>query len=675
MELVVKDRVPTFSKDQDIVIPVLDWLYGLLYRNGEYTWRSLNLNRFQYIRHHRMNDRDMTRNAIANTRELILGHISEADAEEVIALMKKGGEDDNALVPSPAFSLDTESVQMYASDWNYLCANEVAEQAETLPKFPRQVQGLVSHIAFIILGNGSTWNVILRFPYVGEAKNKKDNITNDHFKLRFTKRPLDSGSRRILSFLSKKSVAFGCNIYNDLKEIKDSLWELYKYPWSPPKALDISSMFILAGYDQNHHNMAILSYLLLGVVMNKRVSEMNNLWAFMLSDLEARDPDLGSLWYVFNDIRCGFNMMAVCFNWLFYEAFPDPATVLTAVKTSEDDWRNLFLLAISKAIGDRVPVFDRLESAQRSRLHRMYTLSGYSKRYSINSTELGLISDLYDLFPCAPHGTLGGPRYVEPFREHFALKTVPALIRLFSEELSSGTCIVNLNHVETESPEWIFKTMLGHKPNARLAYVQEGTRKPGLTVHPELKGLVANFNQVSTVKEISHERDLRTYIREMADVACSAGEQNYDVSLTIKEGGFHTPERLPVILDNMEKEYEENIRARKAGETKFELVPNLGKHALIKRMYEILTGERIGSVKWENMKIENARKMVTVQKRAVKKDPNRDERINVMEAAMQEVENVAHPQSIDPMGQITQNIPSPEATRRRNQKNNQRKRA
>ena len=118
MELVVKDRVPTFSKDQDIVIPVLDWLYGLLYRNGEYTWRSLNLNRFQYIRHHRMNDRDMTRNAIANTRELILGHISEADAEEVIALMKKGGEDDNALVPSPAFSLDTESVQMYPSDWN-----------------------------------------------------------------------------------------------------------------------------------------------------------------------------------------------------------------------------------------------------------------------------------------------------------------------------------------------------------------------------------------------------------------------------------------------------------------------------------------------------------------------------------------------------------------------------
>merc|ERR1712242_158895 len=111
--------------------------------------------------------------------------------------------------------------------------------------------------------------------------------------------------------------------------------------------------------------------------MNKRVSEMNNLWAFKLADLERRDPGLGALWYVFNDIKCGFNMMAVLFNWLFWEAFPDPATVLLSIRTDEDNWRTLFLLALAKTIGDRSPNFDSLQRAQCTRLHRMYTLTGY----------------------------------------------------------------------------------------------------------------------------------------------------------------------------------------------------------------------------------------------------------------------------------------------------------
>ena len=107
----------------------------------------------------------------------------------------------------------------------------------------------------------------------------------------------------------------------------------------------------------------------------------------------------------------------------------------------------------------------------------MYTLSGYSKNRPITSTEVELISLLYDIFPCTPHGTLGGARYFEPFREHFALKTIPALLKLWEKELSAGRCIVKLAATEMKTPEWIFKTMLGHKPNASLAYRQDGTKK------------------------------------------------------------------------------------------------------------------------------------------------------------------------------------------------------
>ena len=674
-ELSVRDRVPTFFKDREIVIPVLDWLYGLIFENGEYTWRSLNRSAFQFIRQNRINDTDMTRFAIANTYELIFGHISDADAEEVITAMRDGAKSDNTWIPKCALSLDTESIKMYDSDWYYMCEKSTCDHATTLPKFPNQAKGVKNRLAFIIFGNGSTWNVILRFPYVGEAKNSDDNICADHFKLRFMKRPLDSGSKRILRYLSSMSVAYGCDIFRDLQEIRDTLWDIYKHPWNPPKALDIASMFVTAGYDENHHNMALMSYLLLGVVMNKRVSEMNNLWAFKLGDLERRDPGLGALWYVFNDIKCGFNMMAVLFNWLFFEAFPDPATVLLSIRTDEDNWRTLFLLALAKTIGDRSPNFDSLERAQLTRLHRMYTLTGYSKRFPNDRTEIDLINNLYDLFPCVPHGTLGGPRYIEGVREQFALSAVPSLVILFGDELKAGKCIVRLNAPETETPEWIFRTMLGHQSNPKLTYFQPGTQKPGLTAHPELRGLVANFNSVGNLKEVSHERDLRTYLRERVGIPCSAGKQNYDVPLTIREGGFHTPERLPVILEDMEREYDENVEARKEGRTNFEVIPNLAKHTVIKRVYKSLTGEDIGSVAWEDMKVDRATKMVDNQRNAVKNDPLREQRVDVMEAALQEMESSKIPLPADPMRLIAQNIPIPRKRKQRNMGNNRRKKA
>ena len=103
-------------------------------------------------------------------------------------------------------------------------------------------------------------------------------------------------------------------------------------------------------------------------------------------------------------------------------------------------------------------------------------------------------------------------------------------------------------------------------------------------------------------------------------------------------------------------------------------IPNLKKHEVIRDLYKALTGEDIGSVVWENMRVERATKMVDSQRKAVKKDPLRHVRVDVMEAALLEVEDPSRPQSTDPMGQVVRNIPIPDRKRKKNQGNNRRKR-
>ena len=319
-------------------------------------------------------------------------------------MMELGLQRDNGLIPKCAVSLDTESVQMYPGDYAKMAERSVFKEMGKIPLNPRKTPGVKSQLAFIMFGNGSTWNIILRFPYLCVPRIPGDGVPSNHYRVNFDKKPLDSGSKRILERLSQFSIAFGCDVLDDLNKIKDALWYLYKYPWNPPKALDIAALFVLAGYNENYHNMAVLSYLLLGVPMNKRVSEMDNMWAFSFTSLEERDPQLGALWYAYNDLKCGFNMMVVCFNWLFLEAFPDPLTVLTAIKTTEDKWRTMFILALAKTIGDRSLIFDTLKAAPMTRLGRILALSGASKKKPITSEEEALLHDLYDLFPCVPHG-------------------------------------------------------------------------------------------------------------------------------------------------------------------------------------------------------------------------------------------------------------------------------
>merc|ERR1712045_251826 len=96
---------------------------------------------------------------------------------------------------------------------------------------------------------------------------------------------------------------------------------------------------------------------------------------------------------------------------------------------------------------------------------------------------------------------------------------------------------------------------------------------------------------------------------------------------------------------------------------------------MIKRVYKSLTGEDIGSVAWEDMKLDRATKMVDNQRKAVKVDPLREKRVDVMETSLQEMESSRIPLPADPMRLIAQNIPIPKKRKQRNMGNNRRKKA
>ena len=679
--LALRNLVPTVGPTRELVIPVLDWLYGLAYYNGEYGWGKISRNNIHRIRETRINDTEMTREAVGRTFEFVLGNIPDRDAEKALAFIAEGVKSDSTHIPECAVCVDTEDVAMHPGHYVQLANSNVFDEVVGIPRDTRtSSEQTKNKLALIMFGNGHSWTVILRFPYYCESRVEGDGIGENFYRMRFVKRDkeLDSGSKKLLTRLSNFSVAYGCNIRKDLDDIKEALMYIYEYPWEPPKALDIASLMVLAGYDLAHHKMSFLSYIILGTVMNKRVSEMNNLWAFRLDDLEQRDPELGACWYLFNDLKCGFNMMAVMFNWLFLEAFPDPATVIMSLKTTEDKMRTLFMLALSKTVGDRMFSYDELVAAPNRRADKVYKLSGCIQSSGIVPEEKKLLDDLLDLFPSIPHGTYGGARYIEPIREHFVRKTVPALQRLFRRELEEGTCQVLLDKGETSSPEWQFKFMMGHCPDPDLALSQPGTRKSGLTVHPELRGLVADFTNVTTMKHVSQERDRIVELRRRDGIPCSAGNVEYNITITLLEGGFHLPEKLPGLLDFIENDHNNSKKAVAAG-NRDEVIPfNSSKALVIKDLYRALTGQDIGKASWENIRINRANRCLNMQRNAKGPDSNRGVRVDVMEAAIMDMEHTDQPQKVDPMGQILQNIPVPQEKTDRNQisrKSRKRKRA
>ena len=631
-------RVRGWKPEDNCMMPVVDWFAGLVQENGETAWRSLSLVNLNKIRQLRIHNRESNEDAIGTMWEVVLGYISVHVAQRIITAIDRGVAEDDVLLPKCAYSLDTESVMILESDRQKLRTGEDEESEICAPAKPKG-KDYKKQLAFMSFGNGSSWSVILRFP-IRAYKEDNQNVFMKLYKV-----DLDDGSKMLLERLSEFSVAVGAGVQDDLKDIKDTLWEMYSHPWSPPKALDIGSMMLVAGYEGNHTNMQTLAFQILGVIMNKRSSCADNRWAFGFMDLIGMDFGQALIWYALSDVLTGFNMAAVMFNWIFWAVYPDPALVFMNLDAIEDEkeWRSFFMITLAKLIGDRKADFNTLEKEPMTRKARILAVMGHTKNNPMTTGQIDAADWMHRLFPWTPHGIYGGPRFIEPVREHFARVLMPTLLKIFETEIKEERLMVKIDIKEVKSCEWRFKVMLGHERNHivrdRAAYHtlldarQPGTSASGFTYHPKLKQVVSTLSNAVTFKQAWQMKKSIERIREATFAETYAGDQTYDMYHALLEAGYHSPEQIPAIVYDIEEDYRLGKEAFKNGRAKAERKPEISKHQMLVKLYNILTTKKIGGSWWATIKAERQEKELNTQKKARRYDPNRETRVEVMEAA------------------------------------------
>ena len=623
-------------------LPIADWLAALMNWNGKNGWRDITEENLMRVRQCRIHSKRTLQMALANTHECTFGHIHEDLADFLIDIMEKGRLEDSKLLTGDAMSLDTESVQIPEAHYNAMRSPEVyitKGKGEWMANNRKNTQLKVhktqyrNQLATIMIGNGTSWNIIIHCPIRAVEEREKTG----EIRVKYNKVPLQKGCKKLLEYLSNVKVVVGCGVDEDLSLIQKTIWGMYQVEWTPPKALDLTTLMYIAGYSGSRFNMQTIAYLVLGVVMNKRASCVDSRWTWIFKDLKRMDGGLSVIWYGLSDILVGFNIAVVLLNWLFLEAYPDPALVMMSIDPTptEGQWKQLFLATLMKLVGDSKPDDRRVQDLEIDRRKIITAVLGHT-----TSAER-----LFEFLPWAINGVFGGPRFIEPVREHFATTQVPLLLKLFFVEIRNGTLPVVLKEKKLESENWVFQTMMGHRReppvtggtgfHTVLDAEQPGVQHRGLSSHPLLKGIVSSIAEANTLNDVIRMRDDITQRRVRRKVPLKVKGKNpvkFDTYTALMEGAYLHPQRIPIIVAALEKEYNDSIIWEENGtDIKSSRTPELAKHEMLRKLYTTMTGKETGTPLWATIKVKRQSKELESQRKALRADSLRTTRVRVME--------------------------------------------
>ena len=653
------------KREAPVFLPVFDWLVAYLDNHSRLSWKEVTPETLRTVGENRILEPVTLVSALAMTEEVHLGHTEPERGKRIANKIRNGMMGDKRLLPYGSLSVDVEKMRIHKNAKRDLEEFDILERTTNLPmrtykkpKIPtdqdpdlcgpdgrdgdeddedeaQKAYGTdyPPMLACIMVGNGTSWNVVIRLPVF--PLSEKGNWI--HTKI--VKKHLTEGDHEILKALEECDAAFGVGVKDDLELIRSTLYTLYKHPWKPPKALDISTMMYVAGYQYDRFNLATLAYLVLGVILNKRSSCADNRWVWKFSDLYSLQHGRGVVWYGLSDVLVGFNMAVVMFNVLFLEAYPDAATVRMALPTvTEEQWKRVFMLTLVRLVGDKTAREDTLAACRRSRRARIDAVMGYAPEAEMEDDDQMAAEFMHKLLGFKPHLVHGGPRFFEPIRQHFTCVQIPTLLEIFSQEISEGGWEIVINVDEVCSKEWIFKNTYGHALErvaqggsfqTKLDVVQPSVSHVGLASHPLVKGVAALFSHYGDIVDMRTAQQEREYViaqREYRGVPLRVGKAKYTTAMAIKEGCCNTPDAIPKLVGAMEADL------RRAAETKGAWNPELTKHQELVKLHKIFTGRTIGTPLFTLLKLSKQTRNINQQKGAKTYDPEREGRIDALEA-------------------------------------------
>lgn len=398
-DLELKDFLPTQA-------PLLDYLKLDAQRPD-----SWSLPTVEYLSYLQAN-RGISMGILGNieVREIVLGSSSPADIQEISDWMWSKFAEDQLIYPTGVMSMDVEEVKITLYDYLRLAGQLDPDldvivcskvRATTVNK---QLKGTKDEWfqfpARLMLGNGITWSLQILYPVREHYHDGKRSKVIKKIKI----------LPEVLDLLRSLPVLTGVGIRTDIVEIEDVYSMLSGQEVILPKFVELGPLALCAGWGSDRTNMPILAASVIGMIMNKMVSEGDTSWGYYWQDI----PDALQI-YCIADLRMGHITYLILMAILQRDIFPDRDTVILLGNVDDKVFTEWFSALIRTALLGTETYQPSLEKA-RSRAELLQSLRFRTQEGKISSRCPSRVSAIIPLLPNWPTITYGGPRFLHQVR-------------------------------------------------------------------------------------------------------------------------------------------------------------------------------------------------------------------------------------------------------------------
>lgn len=417
----------------------------------------------------------ITNNSLAEVKmmEVTLGVTEIDEMQQTFSMVEGYMEDGLKNFPIKFVSFDVESFAMPRELLTRLIERKKTwtRQSPTftfkVPKFNHP--GKVNIPARMILGDGSTWFLSIRFNF--------DETAPVDGTRRYRMR-IDPLPQEFIDFITSLPPLVGLNIMDDRDEIEDTLFNLYGLEVKLPVCVELDSLALALGSRLSRTNMFTMNLINMGSLLNKHASVADGHWPLPLEELA--DP---FKLYCLGDVRFGHNNFVVLISMLIRDIFPDPDVFCSTMELRQSQAFKWFGHMVINCLGEtklhpvkRDQAKTRQELIKSLRKHEY--LSNGTKRMETEPSP-GIIA-FSELIPDWPSMIRGGPVDLHAVTSTFASQFGV----LQKMRLSPADCSPRLDRVVNEDFIRIVTFERGITAETGLGDYSEA----GLVARPELAG-------------------------------------------------------------------------------------------------------------------------------------------------------------------------------------------
>ena len=422
-----------------------------------------------------MQARGLTSDIVSELKitEIIVGETPAEDIEAAAIDIQEMMEEQNKYCALEFISLESEVLPISPEDYTAIIDQE-SEEPISLKDVNAKGKGESWHQlpVKLLFGNGITHLFVVTMKTDYDVKKRALSIKPLRFQPELidllTKLPTPVGLGIRKDVMEYEALVKKCTGENEFK-IGDTF-------------LDISALAVGAGWNLGTFDMSVLSYQLLGAVLNRQVSSADYMWGLPWKKLSNSMKV-----YAIGDIAFSNFATTTLFYYMLMNMFPDPDVVLAMTRSDRHEFPQFFgKLVKSTFVGLEV----QGEALKKARNMKEVL---YSLRYRVlpsTKEESSRLSDgppdriklfrrLVGSWPSIPNG---GARYLHQVRHHFSFRQ--------HRELSAAGVQDWEPLFYTLNEECMEQTLYGH-PNIASTYhynYKDGTgiAEPVLTVHSNL---------------------------------------------------------------------------------------------------------------------------------------------------------------------------------------------